>query len=75
MTRSARAPTSPQLEAALGRATTESRARNGETLVLAATDGSYRVVAVEAMPNAGETLVAVVDAEGETLMYTLRMVA
>jgi hypothetical protein len=75
MTRSALAPTCPQLEAALGRATTESRARNCETLVLAATDGSYRVVAVEATPKAGETLVAVVDADGEQLMYALRMVA
>ncbi len=75
MTRHAPAPTSPLLEAALLRAATESRARNGETLVLAKPDGSYRVVATEATPEAGETLVAVVDEEGETLMYTLRMVA
>jgi hypothetical protein len=63
------------MESALSRATTESRAMNCETLVLLATDGSYRVVASHTSPKAGETLVAMVDAEGETLMYALRMVA
>jgi len=43
--------------------------------VLLGADGTYRVAADDAGPRRGETLVAMVGAEGETLMYALRMVA
>jgi hypothetical protein len=75
MTRPAAAPTCPLMESALARAATESRARNCEIQVLLGTDGSYRVAAADAAPTSSETLVALVDAEGETLVYALRMVA
>ena len=75
MTRPAVAPTCPLMESALARASTESRARNCEIQVLLGSDGLYRVVAADTAPAAGEKLVAMVDAEGETLVYALRMVA
>jgi hypothetical protein len=75
MTRPAAAPPCPRMESALAYAATESRARNCEIQVLLASDGSYRAVAADATPKEDETLVALVDAEGETLVYALRMVA
>jgi hypothetical protein len=75
MTRPAAAPTCPLMESALARAATESRAGNCEIQVLLGRNGSYRVIAADAAPAAGETLVAMVDAAGETLVYALRMVA
>jgi hypothetical protein len=75
MTRPAAAPTCPLMESALARAATESRARNCEIQVLLGSNGNYRVVAADTAPASGETLVALVDAEVETLVYALRMVA
>jgi hypothetical protein len=63
------------MESALAHAATESRARNCEIQVLLGSNGTYRVVAAETAPASGETLVALVDAAGETLVYALRMVA
>ncbi len=75
MTRPAATSHCPRMEAALAHAATESRARNCEIQVLLAADGSYRATAADATPRDDETLVALVDAEGETLVYALRMVA
>jgi len=65
----------PLMESALAAAATESRTRNCEIQVLLGSDGNYRVASTDAAPAADETLVAMVGAEGETLMYALRMVA
>jgi hypothetical protein len=67
-------PTSP-IELALAEAAALSRARNLETHVLVGADGRYRVIEGDARVAPDETLVAMVGAEGETLMYALRMVA
>jgi len=75
MTRRAAVPPCPRMESALAHAASESRARNCEIQVLLATNGSYRAIAADAPPKDDETLVALVDAEGETLVYALRMVA
>ncbi|MBI3516780.1 MAG: hypothetical protein HY060_22340 [Proteobacteria bacterium] len=66
---------SAAIETALAQAETLSRTRKLETQVLRAADGSYRIADAAASPAANETLVAMVDAEGETLMYALRMMA
>jgi hypothetical protein len=66
--------TSP-IEAALAQATAFASAQNFETQVLLDADGAYRVVTADTQPKTGETLVAMVGAEGEILMYALRMVA
>lgn len=72
MTRTA---TTPPIEAALAQAAVLAQTENLETQVLLGADGAYRVVAADTRPKTGETLVAMVGAEGETLMYALRMVA
>jgi len=69
------APPCPFMESALASATAQSRARNCEMQVVQGADGGYRVLAADAAPAAGETLIAMVGAEGETLIYALRMVA
>jgi hypothetical protein len=74
MPRPAHLQASP-IESALADATRRSQAHNRETQVLRGTDGSYRVADADKPQAAGETLVAMVGAEGETLMYALRMVA
>jgi len=66
---------SSPIETALAEATQRSHAHKRETQVLRAADGSYRIADVDKPQAAGETLVAMVGAEGETLMYALRMVA
>jgi hypothetical protein len=75
MTHPAAAAICPLMESALTHAASESRARNCEIQLLLAADGSYRVATSDAAPASDETLVALVDAEGETLVYALRMVA
>jgi len=71
-------PASPQtspIENALADAARQSQARNREIHVVRSVDGSYRVADTDKPQTAGETLIAMVGAEGETLMYVLRMVA
>jgi hypothetical protein len=63
------------IETAIAEAAQRSQAHNRETHVLRGTDGSYRVADADKPQIAGETLIAMVGAEGETLMYALRMVA
>ncbi len=63
------------IESALADATRRSQTHNRETHVLRSADGSYRVADSDKPQGVGETLVAMVDAGGETLMYALRMVA
>lgn len=74
MTRSAAPQTCP-IETALAQATHRSQTSNRETLVVRAADGSYRLIDADKPQSADETLIAMVGAEGETLMYALRMVA
>ena len=63
------------IESVLAQAAQLSQVRNRETHVLRSTDGSYRIADTDKPQSAGETLIAMVGAEGETLMYALRMVA
>jgi hypothetical protein len=63
------------IESALAEATQRSHAHNRETQVLRTADGRYRVADADKPQSRGETLVAMVGAEGETLMYMLGMVA
>ena len=63
------------IENALADAARHSQAHKREAHVLRAADGSYRVADADKPQVAGETLIAMVDAAGETLMYALRMVA
>jgi hypothetical protein len=74
MTRRDHAPTAA-IETALAEAETLSRMRNLETQVLRGADGRYRIADASEAPAAHETLIAMVGAEGETLMYALRMMA
>ena len=74
MTRRDPAPTAA-IETALAEAESLSRTRNLETQVLRGADGSYRIADAGETPRANETLIAMVGAEGETLMYALRMMA
>ena len=74
MPRPASQETAP-IETALADAARLSQVRNRETHVLRSADGSYRIADTDKPQAAGETLVAMVGAEGETLMYVLRMVA
>ncbi|MBV8169199.1 MAG: hypothetical protein JO021_20570 [Alphaproteobacteria bacterium] len=67
-------PVSP-IENALAEATQRSHSTNRETQVLLTADGRYRVADADRPQSRGETLVAMVGAEGETLMYMLGMVA
>jgi len=63
------------VENALAEATQRSQTTNRETQVLLTADGRYRVADADKPQSRGETLVAMVGAEGETLMYMLGMVA
>jgi hypothetical protein len=67
-------PDSP-IENALAEAAQRSQTQNRETQVLRTADGRYRVTDADKPQSRGETLVAMVGAEGETLMYMLGMVA
>jgi hypothetical protein len=70
-------PVSPHcpIENALAEAAQRSQSHNRETQVLRTPDGRYRVADADKPQSRGETLVAMVGAEGETLMYMLGMVA
>jgi hypothetical protein len=68
-------PTSCPIETAIAEATEHSQTHNRETHVLRGADGSYHIADADKPQVAGETLIAMVGAEGETLMYALRMVA
>jgi hypothetical protein len=74
MPRPASLETNP-IENALADAARQSQAGNREIHVVRSADGRYRVTDTDKPQTAGETLIAMVGAEGETLMYVLRMVA
>jgi len=63
------------IESALAEATQRSQNTNRETQVLLTADGRYRVADADKPQSRSEILVAMVGAEGETLMYMLGMVA